>query len=101
MKTEGNEHCPIDVSHIFIIEHTDTLFKSSLVESTYLFEKDYRIFCQTELPLMKFDMSGQFCFGELACDRGHNDGGRIFVANIVLNDKDGAHAALFGADDGR
>jgi hypothetical protein len=45
-------------------------------------------------------MGGQHGFHGLAGNRRHDNRGAVFVAYVVLNNKDRTNAALFAADDG-
>ena len=45
-------------------------------------------------------MRGQFRFVDFAGDRSGDDGGRIFVPDVILHDEDGADSALFTPYDG-
>ena len=43
-------------------------------------------------------MGGELCFVDFAGDCGGDDGGGVFVPDVVLNDENGTDTALFAAD---
>ena len=74
---------------------TNFFFQPPFVNGTDLLGKNHRIFRQSVLDCIYFDMRGQFGFIKLTGNRRSNDRGTVFVAHIVLNNKYGSYAALF------
>ena len=88
----------INFSHGTVVKAAHVLFKPLFIYSANLFKQHYGIFCKSAALGRKLDVSRKVAFVFLACYCRGNNGRAVFVANIVLYNKNGAHAALFRAD---
>ena len=71
-----------------IIQPAHMFPQPALIDGADLLQQYHRILAQTYAATGDIDMGGESCLSRLAGDGGGDDGGRMPVAGIVLNDKD-------------
>ena len=98
-KTQTDHQTVVYFLHKVVGEFSDPFAKAAFVDRSDLLQKNDRVLRQSVISGGERDMSWEFCFSELARDRRGDDGGAVFIANVVLNDEDGSDAALFASDD--
>lgn len=88
----------VDRFHRLLVQTTDKFRKTALIDRADLFEQYDAFFCQ---PLrLNGYMRRKICFARTARDRCHDRRRAVPVPRIVLQDQDGAKAALLAPDDG-
>ncbi len=87
------ERCALYFSHCRSVEFADTGFKSVFIKCAQLFEQYDGIFGKSELSGAKLDMGRKLCFCYPARYGAYYNGGRVSVADVVLNNKNGTYSA--------
>ena len=98
-KAETDEDGAVDAGHGGGRKRADAREQPPFVQRADLFEQDDGILGESE-GVGEFDVCGKAGFSDPARHGRRDDGGGIFVSRVVLDDENGAHAALFAPDDG-
>ena len=101
IETETHVERRVDLAHHFVVQMAHLFSEPPFVYRPDLLEQNDRVALEPDLFSVYVDMRRQFRFAEPARYRRGDDGRRVFVAYVVLNDKNGSHPALFAPDDGR
>ena len=97
---EADRDGVIDFLHKYVVDMTHFFAQSRFVDSADLLKQDDGILDEPEAFGINVDVCGKLGFAELACDGGGDDGGTVFITDVVLHDEHGAKSALLTADDG-
>ena len=90
----------VDSVHHLVVEVSHPLAQAAFIEGADLLKQNDRIAGESGALGVDIDMGGEARLAHPRGDRGGDDGGAVFIADVVLNYKHGAQAALLGADDG-
>ena len=97
-ESERNKNSTIHSCHGIVIKRADLRFEPSFVQCAKLFKQDDAVFLKPESAAGDLYMRGQFCLCETACDRSCNNGRRVLVSHIILDDQYRTYTALLAAD---
>ena len=99
-KPEAYRQRTVDLVHSALVKLAHSLLEPLFVKRSYLLEQYYRILCKTATVGVYRNVGRKPRFVLLACYGGGNDSRAVAVAHIVLDNKYGAHTALFASDNG-
>lgn len=96
-EAEADENRLIDPIHRGGRKFAYALLETALVDGTDLLEKNHAVLGQP-VGGGQLYVSGKLRFVDLTGDGSGDDGGGVFVPDIVLHHQNGTYAALFAAD---
>ena len=98
-ETKAYQNGAVDAEHCGGRQFADPFLQPTFVKGADLFQQNYAVFGKS-VGGRKFNVGRELGFVDFACDSGGDDGGGIFVADVVLHDEYGANPPLFTAYDG-
>ena len=99
-ETETDGDGIIHFLHKYVVDMSHFFAQARFIDGADLLQQDDGILHEPEALCIDVNMGGKLGFSQLACDGGCDDGGAIFVANVILDDEHGAQTPLLTADDG-
>jgi len=100
LQPEADGQSSVDLVHGTEIQLAHFVFEPFFVNSSYLFEKDDAVLCQTALIRLHLYMSWQVSFVTLTGNSRRNNSWTVPVANVVLDNKYRSYSALFRTHNG-
>lgn len=99
-KSEADEESVIDHLHHGVVQVRDFVRQTLFIQRAQLFQQYDRVPFEAIRLSRDLDVSWQFRLLNLGRDSRHDDGGTKAIPDVVLNDENGAKAALFRTDYG-
>jgi len=97
LKSEAYRDRLIHFSHKIVVKVSHLFAEPFFVDGPDLLKEDHRILLKSHAVCVKINMGRQLSFPHLAGDRCRYYRGAVLVANVVLHDEHGPHAALLAS----